>query len=262
MSPVTRHRAPLMIAIVFVAVAGIAVTVVMWVITTLSQTEDARYASGLQQFNDKQYTKAENSFAALANEFPESQRIAEYRFRQALSEALRPAFEIGRDPNDALESLTQFMQVKTNDPLLRDNKSAVREGFEEITKSLTADSQQALSSPIDLVRAKQRLQQARHSAKLAGQQGPSRNSSPDAEFSKIETEIAKAETRQNAIKDLQTLTPTAADIAKAKQIISKKQLQGDAEAAEIINRLEQGFREQVVFVEAHAPVAAAGGTNG
>ena len=59
-SPVTRHRAPLMIAIVFVAVAGIAVTVVMWVITTLSQTEDASYASGLQQFNDKQYTKAEN----------------------------------------------------------------------------------------------------------------------------------------------------------------------------------------------------------
>ncbi len=248
--PATRRRAPLMITVVVLLVAGGAVGIVYWVYDALAQSEDGRYKTALQQFNDKQYTRAENSFAALSSEFPDSERRAEYQFRHALSQSLRPAFELGKDPFEAMKALEQFIQDKSDDSRLRENAKPIREGFDQITKNLASEARQALTAPVDIPRARQKLQHAKKSAKLVGRFGNGADSAIGAELTEIALAIDKTERRQTALTSLKPLAATAEGIRQAERIIAQNDLQTDAEATAILNELRDTFRGQVSYVAA------------
>src|SRR5262249_40410446 len=135
-----RHK-PLLLSLIVLSILALVGYGAYYAWTSLAQTEDERYQLAHEQFLDKQYGKAEKSFAFLANAYPDSERIKEYQGYERLSQALRPAFEPGRDPKEAMEAIDQVLQDASLEPLITQSPGPIREAFDQIIRNHAAEAQ-------------------------------------------------------------------------------------------------------------------------
>jgi outer membrane protein assembly factor BamB len=246
-----RSRTPWLIGAVVLTVAAASGGIVYWVWHALAHSEDARYRAAIEQFQDKQYGRAETSFGSLATDFPDSQRFAEYQFRQGLAQALRPAYELGKDATESLGELNQFVETRRDSPLLQASKQPIGEAFEQISKNLITEARQATESGADFGRAREKAQQAHQAAKLGNQYRGRSDTSLAEEIAAVEASIGVAEQRQAGKAQLASLDSTPDGIRMAETLIARHGLQNDSEAMAVVNRLKESLRARVTYVPAN-----------
>jgi outer membrane protein assembly factor BamB len=242
-----------MIVGAILAVSAISGGIVYWVWSALAKSETGRYQTAMEQFNDKQYSKAETTFALLVSEFPESERAAEYKFRHLLSQALRPAFDLGKDSSETFADLQEFVRKNQSDPLFKPNTRPIGEAFNQIAKTLTSDARSSTTTSEAFSRARRKLKEARQAGSFANQFGFTANPSAEEEYAAIESAIAKAEKRLSVLEELRSLTASAGDIGRAEKIVVQNGLAADPEAKDIVHGLKEAFRANISYVPTDRP---------
>jgi hypothetical protein len=247
-APPPRPKGPWIVAglVLGLVLAFGGVTWLLWLKS--QQTEEQRFATATEEFSNGHYQKSAKSFNSLAVDFRDRPRANQYRFLGELSQALQPAYEIGGDPKEALQTLADLVQEYQENPLLQQHKKPVGEAFDKLGKELADQARQFLEQ-LDLPRARASLADARKALTLV-HQWARRDPSAVAPIEEVALALTRAERRVAALARLKELKATAADIHQAQQLVAQESLQADAEARQIVDQLQETFLAQIAFVPA------------
>lgn len=127
----------------------------VWYVRAM-ETEDRQFALAQQEFAEAKFLSAGRRFRKLESNFPDSPRLAEYRFFAELSEVRRRVHDVPPQPDEALSQLESMLKQRSRtDPLLRQHQKLVSDTLAKLAPDLTASAQRWLKPPPNLANARQ-----------------------------------------------------------------------------------------------------------
>ncbi len=250
----SKRRAWLVIAVVFLLTFGILGGAGAWAWVTFHKSEEARSEVAIEHYRNHSYSSAADRFRELAQKFPDSPRIEEYRFLADWSAVCSAVADPDADLPPALDTLDQFIKKHKNKPLM---VQFGRDAGQLLLKRTEAFAASNADPPDEKpLKAADGIEQLRRTVAALGPDALTKDEGAriDTDLSKVRAAVQKARKRREVLADLRKRaqeTPMDS-IKRARSLLTRmeRELPGigqDPEARTALAKLYETHLASVVY---------------
>jgi PQQ-like domain len=231
--------------------------VVLWVVLAnaekrLAAEADAAYASEL-------FRKAGDTYAKLAEKYPESEQVDRYRFRKDLSALRLETTDPPPDIGDILEHFREFLEERDKDPLLPEHGADLGSSLVKLVTGFADKEADGLTDDTPIKTLDQAIPIVASAKKIKLPKGTAAPewAKVDESFARVRAVLARLKERQRILADLRKLldTPGYPAILASERLIAKESasfpgLAKDPQVEEIVAKLYDAHKASVRYVPA------------
>jgi hypothetical protein len=232
--------------LLLVAASLVIAVMVVGFLKRLEKTEEEAKADAKQAYDGGNYSEAVKLYRQLQEAFPKSDDVPTWAFMEKLAQLRDHVSRPSANPVESADEVMQFIKEYANDPLLKEDYGAdMWHLLCKLSEDLAKQAEQKLDRRL-LDKAKEMLAKSEKFKPPAGEDTPSRK-----KIAETDGVLAKAEKREPIIAFLKQLTNQknlkAEDVAGARAIVKREDLDEDREAQDLLARLDEAFRKQVEY---------------
>ncbi len=239
-----------------VAIGLSAAFVIPWL---LAQSEGERFAQARTEYQEGKFQKAAEHLHQLADEFPDSEHAAEYRFLADVSDLRALGENLTAPPEDVLTGGAAFLGQYAGNALLKEYAAGPAETFDKLALALADSAAQSLQRPVNVDGAERFYALAGRARDLARRfpapETPAR-ARATAELTEVLPKIQTERKRQEVLAWAKRQPPTVASLEKVRKRFESVGVQGEPEAKQILNGIHEQFLANVTYTPVDAPLTA------
>lgn len=220
---------------------------------SIASNEDERFQAAQKLYDRREFAEASAALQKLYRDFPDSASNKKYRFLAELSdvrEAVYGPHESSDELGKALQRVLQLAGVYKGDPLLdKERQADLWLTLDDLARQLTR-SAEVDKSPAQLALARRAWTETKRFAAPANLAGSERERKLEADWARIDRELASHQEREHVIATIknQMENATAAGVQEAWTLAEKTNRQDDPAIRALLSELFKAHREQVRFL--------------
>ena len=222
-----------------------------------AETEGLRMQKALELYKNQQFEEATAAFQKLLRDYPTGKNRRQYDFLVELS-AVREAVYAPRpdieERADAFKVVLQFLELYTNDPLLKDYHGDIWHTLQRLARELTSLAEQKHNADY-LHRARRAWAEAGKFTPPPGARIDDVEKTLSADFTRVEDLLAARAARLQVLQILKGLASQgSADAVREGRLLAKNaKLEQDPEVIPLLDDLLMAHRAKVVFTPVLRP---------
>jgi outer membrane protein assembly factor BamB len=252
---VGKRKAFRFMAALFVVTFAVLGSVGAWVWVKFQASEEAWLADARTAYQNGSYTNAAEQYRRLAQKFPDSPHVEEYRFLAVWSSVWSVAADPDADPADGVDKLEQFLKDHKKDSLMEEHAREAGQMALKLSRAFAGrNANPANDEPL---KAADRLDALRSEVAAVAPDALSKEESGqiDADLGTVRRAVERARKRRSVLTELQQHDKEAPmdALRRARALLARmeRELPGigkDPEAEAALLKLEDAHQASVVFV--------------
>ncbi|MGH7171278.1 MAG: hypothetical protein ACRELG_13450, partial [Gemmataceae bacterium] len=259
----SKRRAWFVITGLFLLTFGVLGAVGVWVWLAFHRSEEARFAEAIADYRQGSFGKAESEFRELAQKFPDSTQVEEYRFLADWSAVCGTVSNPDADPAAVVPQLDHFISNHKKDLLMVQYGHDAGQQLLKLAKAFAARN----SNPPDEqpLKTAERIEQLRRTVASLGPDALTKEEAAliDADVGKVRRAVEKARKRRDVLAQIRRKAkePWMDAIKRVRTLLARRErelpgISQDPAARAALADLYKGHLDSVVFQRLQGDIRA------